>query len=61
MSNVLELFEPSRYSTFEASAEVDGPGDIVVMRTTPPVPDECSSTNGPASWREALFGLGDKA
>ena len=29
--NVLELFEPSRFSTFEASVEVDGPEDIEVL------------------------------
>jgi hypothetical protein len=29
--NVLELFEPSRFSTFEATLEVDGPEDIEVL------------------------------
>jgi hypothetical protein len=29
--NVLELFEPSRFSTFEASLEVDGPEDIEAL------------------------------
>jgi tetratricopeptide (TPR) repeat protein len=29
--NVLELFEPSRFSTFEATVEVDGPEDIEVL------------------------------
>src|SRR3984893_3381946 len=29
--NVLELFEPSRFSTFEASVEVDGPEDIEAL------------------------------
>jgi hypothetical protein len=29
--NVLELFEPSRFSTYEASVEVDGPEDIEAL------------------------------
>jgi hypothetical protein len=29
--NVLELFEPSRFSTYEASVEVDGPVDIEAL------------------------------
>jgi hypothetical protein len=29
--NVLELFEPSRFSTFEASVEVDGPEDVEAL------------------------------